>query len=68
VLTVRREGNKLLAQMTGQPEFEIYAKAPDVFFWKVVVAELQFAAGEDGKIEKAIHRQSGSTIEAKKIE
>jgi len=68
VLTVRRDEGKLLAQMTGQPEFEIYAKAPDVFFWKVVAAEIKFVADKDGKIEKAIHQQSGATIEAKKTE
>jgi CubicO group peptidase (beta-lactamase class C family) len=66
VLTVRRDGSKLFAQMTGQPEFEIYAKAPDVFFWKVVVAEIQFVANDDGKFEKAIHRQGGATMEVKK--
>ena len=68
VLTVRRDKGKLLAQMTGQPEFEIFAKAPDVFFWKVVAAEIKFVTDEDGKVEKAIHQQGGATIEAKKIE
>ena len=68
VLTVRRDKDKLMAQMTGQPEFEIYAKAEDVFFWKVVAAEVKFVADKDGKVEKAIHQQSGATIEAKKIE
>jgi hypothetical protein len=68
VLTVRRDGGKLLAQMTGQPEFEIYAKAPDAFFWKVVSAEIKFVTGEDGKVEKAIHQQGGATMEVKKIE
>ena len=68
VLTVRRDKDKLMAQMTGQPAFEIYAKAEDLFFWKVVAAELKFVSGKDGKVEKAIHQQSGTTIEAKKIE
>jgi CubicO group peptidase (beta-lactamase class C family) len=68
VLTVRRDGGRLLAQMTGQPEFEIYAKAQDVFFWKVVAAEIKFVMGDDGKVEKAVHQQSGTTIQAKKIE
>jgi hypothetical protein len=68
VLTVRRDKDKLLAQMTGQPEFELFAKAPDAFFWKVVVAEIKFVVGEDGQVEKAIHQQGGGTIEAKKIE
>jgi CubicO group peptidase (beta-lactamase class C family) len=68
VLTVRRDGGKLLAQMTGQPEFEIYAKAPDVFFWKVVAAEIKFVTADDGQVEKAIHQQSGLTMEVKKTE
>jgi hypothetical protein len=68
VLTVRRDGDKLLAQMTGQPEFELFAKAADVFFWKVVAAEIKFIAGKDGKVEKATHQQGGATIEVKKIE
>ena len=55
VLTVRREGGDSWPQMTGQPEFEIYAKAQDVFFWKVVAAEIKFVMGDDGKVEKAIH-------------
>jgi CubicO group peptidase (beta-lactamase class C family) len=68
VLTVRRNGNRLLAQMTGQPEFELYAKATDAFFWKVVAAEVKFVVGDDGDVEKAIHQQAGATIDAKKIE
>ena len=68
MLTVRRDEGQLLAQMTGQPEFEIYAKATDVFFWKVVAAEIKFVTGDDGKVEKAIHQQAGATIEVKKIE
>ena len=68
VLAVRRDEGKLLAQMTGQPEFEIYAKADDAFFWKVVAAEIKFVVDKDGKVEKAIHQQAGATIEVKKIE
>jgi CubicO group peptidase (beta-lactamase class C family) len=68
VMTIRRDGKKLLAQMTGQPELEIVAKATDAFFWKAVAAEIKFVVGDDGKIEKAIHSQGGATIDAKKIE
>jgi hypothetical protein len=54
--------------MSGQPDFELFAKATDTFFWKAVVAEIKFVVGDDGKVEKAIHTQGGATIEAKKIE
>jgi CubicO group peptidase (beta-lactamase class C family) len=68
VLTVRKEKDKLMAQMTGQPAFEIFSKGENKFFWKIIAAEIEFVADKDGKVEKAIHKQSGATIEAKKIE
>jgi CubicO group peptidase (beta-lactamase class C family) len=68
VLVIRRDGKQVFAQMSGQPDFELFAKATDTFFWKAVVAEIKFVAGDDGKVEKAIHTQGGATIEAKKIE
>jgi hypothetical protein len=68
VLAIRRDGKKVFAQMSGQPDFELLAKATDTFFWKSVVAEIKFVVGNDGKVEKAIHTQGGATIEAKKIE
>lgn len=68
VLTVRKDKHKLFAQMTGQPEFEILPKGDHKFFWKVVAAEIEFIPDMDGKVEKAIHKQSGATMEVKKIE
>jgi CubicO group peptidase (beta-lactamase class C family) len=64
VLTVTREGDRLLAQLTGQPSFEIFPKGKDVFFWKVVEAEVTFARDGGGKVVKAVHRQGGQTIDA----
>jgi hypothetical protein len=49
-------------------ELEIYAKAPDEFFWKVVSAEIKFVTDKDGNVEKAIHEQGGATMEVKKTE
>jgi CubicO group peptidase (beta-lactamase class C family) len=68
VLTVRRDQGRLLAQMTGQPEYELFAKASDVFFWKIIAAEIQFVTDDNGKVQKAVHQQAGATIEAKKVE
>jgi hypothetical protein len=68
ILTVSREGDRLFAQLTGQPKFEIYPKSPTEFFWKVVDAQVQFVKNDAGKITKAIHHQGGQTLEAPKIE
>ena len=65
VLTVRRQGDQLKAQMTGQPEFDIYPKSENEFFWKVVKAEIKFVTDAEGAVIKALHKQAGGTIEAK---
>ncbi len=67
VLTVTREGNRLFAQLSGQPRFEIFAKSESEFFWKVVDARVQFVRDEKGQVTKAIHQQGGQTIQAPKM-
>ena len=59
ILTVTRQGDRVFAQMTGQPKVEIFAKSPTEFFWKVVKAKVEFVKNEAGKITNAIHRQGG---------
>ncbi len=68
ILTVRRKDHHLYAQLTGQPKFEIFPKFPTEFFWKVVDAQVTFVKDEQGKVTKAIHHQSGQTIEVPRIE
>jgi CubicO group peptidase (beta-lactamase class C family) len=67
ILTVTREGDRLLAQLTGQPSFEIFPKGKDVFFWKVVEAEVTFVRDGSGKVVKAVHRQGGQTKDAERF-
>ncbi|HWW02370.1 MAG TPA: serine hydrolase [Candidatus Acidoferrum sp.] len=68
IMTVSREGDRLFAQLTGQPKFEIFPKSPTEFFWKVVDAQVQFVKNDAGKITKAIHHQGGRTFDAPRIE
>jgi CubicO group peptidase (beta-lactamase class C family) len=67
VLTVTREDNRLFAQLTGQGKLEIFPKSADTFFWKVVEAEVKFVKNDKGEVIKAIHKQSGMTINAAKM-
>ncbi len=67
-LTVTREGNRLFAQLTGQPKFEIFPKSENEFFWKVVDAQVTFVKDEKGRVIKALHRQGPVAIEAPKLE
>lgn len=68
VLTVTRQGDSLFAELTGQPTFEIFPRVKDVFFWKVVQAEVSFVRDDKGKVVKAVHRQAGQTINAPRFE
>jgi CubicO group peptidase (beta-lactamase class C family) len=68
ILTVSREGDRVYAQLTGQPRFEIFAKSETEFFWKVVNAQVTFVKDKDGKVVKGVHRQGGQTIEAPRME
>jgi CubicO group peptidase (beta-lactamase class C family) len=66
-IAVRRDGNRLMAQLTGQPPFEIFAEGPLSFFWKVVDAQIRFVEA-GGKVTGAMLSQGGHTTEATKVE
>lgn len=67
ILTVTREDDRMFAQLTGQPRFEIFPRTEDTFFWKVVEAEVTFVRDEQGRVTKAVHRQGGQTINAPRL-
>ncbi len=60
------EGEHLLAQITGQPKFEIFPYEEDKFYYKIAYAQIRFNI-ENGKIISLTLFQNGE-IEAKKIE
>jgi hypothetical protein len=68
VLTVTREGNRLFAQLAGQPRFEIFPSSENEFFWKVVDARVRFVTDESGRVTRAVHYQGPSPLEAPRLE
>jgi CubicO group peptidase (beta-lactamase class C family) len=67
ILTVIVENDRLFAQLTGQPKFEIYPKSANEFFWKVVDAQVVFLRNEKGEVTAAQHTQNGGTFKAPKL-
>jgi hypothetical protein len=67
ILTVTKEGDKLMTQATGQGKIEIFAESETKFYPKVMEAKIEFVKDESGKISKLILNQGGRTMEAKKI-
>jgi beta-lactamase regulating signal transducer with metallopeptidase domain len=53
-LELKREGDKMMAQLTGQPWFELFAESDGHFFWKIVDAQLDLA--NDGTGSGVLHQ------------
>jgi enterochelin esterase-like enzyme len=67
LLTLRREGHHLMAQITGQPWIVVYAENETKFFWKVVNAQFSMQKDKDGKVEGLLFEQGAAKLKAKKI-
>ena len=67
IITISLEGDKLMAQATGQEKHEIFAESSTRFFLKVVDAQLEFFKGADNKVTHLTLYQNGQKIEGKKI-
>lgn len=67
ILTVTREGEKLITQATGQQKIEIFALSETKFFPKVMQAQIEFVKDDSGKVTKLVLNQGGRTMEAQKI-
>ncbi len=59
VFTIRRDGDRLLAKLTGQPFLQIFPESETNFFYKVVDAQISFVKGDDGKTKALVLHQNG---------
>ena len=67
ILTVTVENDRLFAQLTDQPKYEIFPQSADAFFWKVTAAQVVFLRNEKGEVTAAQHTQNGGTFKAPKL-
>ena len=66
-LTISRKESGLFAQLTGQPEAEIFAETQRDFFYKVVDAQLTFEVGADGRATAIVLHQAGRDIRGARV-
>ncbi|MCC6162072.1 MAG: serine hydrolase [Acidobacteria bacterium] len=66
ILTVTRDGDRLLTQATGQSTIEIFPLSETEFFPKVMEARITFVWGPDGKVTHLVLRQNGREVEARR--
>ena len=64
--TLVRQGDGLVARLTGQPFAPIFASAKDEFFYKIVDAQLSFHRDERGKIDRLTLHQNGRDLQARR--
>ena len=68
VLTVAKYENQLKAQATGQGENPIFPKSQNVFYYKVVEAQLTFNINEAGDVQSVTLLQGGQEIIGSRLE
>jgi streptomycin 6-kinase len=68
VLTVTLDGRQLMAQLTGQSAFPIYASSPTEFFYKVVDAQITFLDDSTGQAASLVLHQNGKDMPMPRID
>lgn len=66
-ISISVEGERIFAQATGQPKFEIFPESETTFFLRVVDARLIFETDEDGYATSLTLLQAGQTVPGHKI-
>jgi len=66
ILTVTREGDRLMTQATGQEKVEIFPSSETEFFLKVVDAQITFVRGPGATVDQLVLHQGGRDTPAKK--
>jgi hypothetical protein len=59
IFTIRRSGDRLLAQLTGQQFLQIFPESQNEFFYKAVDAQLTFVKNDKGEVTGLILHQNG---------
>ncbi len=67
VISVTKEGEKLMSQTTGQSKMELLPESEIEFFIKGFTAQFVFVRDETGQVTKLIINQEGQRVTAKKL-
>jgi CubicO group peptidase (beta-lactamase class C family) len=67
VLTVTRDGDRLLTQATNQPQVEVFPESETKFFLRAVDAQISFGKDQTGVITHLVLHQGGRDQTAKKV-
>ncbi len=66
ILTVTRDGTRMITQATGQGKIEIFPESQTKFFTKVMEASITFVTDDQGRATGLVLHQNGADHEAKR--
>lgn len=67
-ITITREGDRLLAQATGQSQVEVFPESETRFFLKVVDAQITFVRNQEGTVDELILHQGGRNLTGRRVD
>jgi hypothetical protein len=67
ILTVTREGDKLMSQATGQPKAELFPESETVFFVKDANAQFTFIRKDGGRVTQVNIQRGTRLFEARRV-
>jgi bla regulator protein BlaR1 len=67
-IEVKREGDRLMGRVTGQPAFEIFPESEQKFFWKITDAQLSFDIDGSGVVQAATLHQHGQNMPMTRVD
>jgi CubicO group peptidase (beta-lactamase class C family) len=67
VITITFENGSLMSRATGQGKTELFPEKENLFFLKVVDAQLEFIKGANNEVESLVLHQNGRLVPGKKI-
>ena len=66
IITIVRQGDRLVSRATGQPEVELFPESETRFFLKVVDAQVDFVKDASGRVTGLVLHQGGQDLPAKR--
>jgi hypothetical protein len=67
-IAVRVDKDRIFARATAQAEFEIFPLSETKFYYKVVDAQIEFFANDNGKFNKMILYQNNLEMPGERVE
>jgi hypothetical protein len=66
-VVITREGDKLLAQATGQVPVQLYPESETKFFLKVIEGEITFVTNDKGEATELLFTMNNQTMRARRV-